>query len=199
MVFYHALSDGFYLDEIYGSRTMVIPDPEWTRPQVSVPDPSWQAAEHGPDAVAPLVDIPDAGAVAPLIEILNADCHLPPADELVALTDQEHRALLEARSRGKVIAVDEKGYPVAVDPPPLSLDELAERERWWRDRMLSATDALVARNRDELEAGAETTLTAIQYRELQEYRTVLRNWPEAGAFPDAAQRPMPPVFAGELK
>lgn len=39
------------------------------------------------------------------------------------LTDEEHRALLEAQSSGKVIAPDESGAPVAAYPPPPSLGE----------------------------------------------------------------------------
>lgn len=194
MVFYHALSNGFYLDEIYGTRTVFIPDPEWVRPTVSVPDPAWHPADNPPGAEAPLIDVSDAVAEAPLVEIANPNCRLPPAGELVSLTDQEYRGLLYAMSHGKVISANDNGYPVAVDPPPLSTGELEERERRWRDRALSATDALVVRHRDELEAGVETTLTTAQYRELQAYRTALRNWPATDEFPATGQRPTPPVW-----
>lgn len=194
MVFYHALSNGFYLDEIYGARTVFVPDPDWVRPTVNIPDPAWHPADTPPGTEAPLIDVPDVDAEAPLVEVANPNCRLPPAGELVSLTDQEHRGLLDAMSHGKVISANDDGYPVAVDPPPLSTGELEERERRWRDRTLSDTDALVVRHRDELEAGGETTLTAVQYRELQAYRMALRNWPATEEFPATGQRPAPPVW-----
>ena len=52
----------------------------------------------------------------------------------------------------KVIGVRaDNGYPILVDPPPPSPDEAADIERSWRTAQLSATDGLVARDRDELE------------------------------------------------
>lgn len=47
----------------------------------------------------------------------------------------------------------------------------------------------MARHRDEVEGGLETTLTPTQYTELQAYRRALRNWPEAGEFPLIEHRP----------
>ena len=44
------------------------------------------------------------------------------------LTDEEHRALLEAQSSGKVIAPDESGAPVAADPPPPTPEETAKQQ-----------------------------------------------------------------------
>lgn len=72
--------------------------------------------------------------------------------------------------------------------------ELAAAERVWRDGVLLAADGLVARHRDELEEGQETTLTPTQYTELQAYRRALRNWPEAGEFPLIDHRPLPPPW-----
>lgn len=45
-----------------------------------------------------------------------------PADA-VEITVAEHAALLEEQSQGKRIEADADGYPVAVDPPPPTLDE----------------------------------------------------------------------------
>lgn len=44
------------------------------------------------------------------------------------LTDEEHRALLEAQSSGKVIKPDESGAPVAVYPPPPTPEETAKQQ-----------------------------------------------------------------------
>lgn len=170
MVFFHALSCGFYIDEIHGPRTLWIPDPEWVRPD------------------------DDAAAVAPLIEVENVNCSLPPAAELVEVAEADYRALLEAQTQGRLIQASPAGAPEAVERPPLSVAELEYGERLWRDAALSATDGMVVRHRDEIEAERYTTLTVEQYRELQAYRLALRAWPESPGFPDAAERPTPPAW-----
>lgn len=44
--------------------------------------------------------------------------------DAVEITAAEHAALLEAQSQGKRIQADASGYPVAVDPPPPSLESV---------------------------------------------------------------------------
>lgn len=73
------------------------------------------------------------------------------------------------------------GEPMTQEPDPLSPEQVAATERAWRGSQLDATDALVQRHRDELEDGANTTLSAGQYQELQAYRRSLREWPETEA------------------
>ncbi|MCU1750433.1 phage tail assembly chaperone [Pseudomonas sp. 6D_7.1_Bac1] len=63
-------------------------------------------------------------------------------------------------------------------------------ERAWRDSELFLTDGVIARHRDELEAGIATTLSAAEYENLQTYRRNLRNWPAAEAFPELTARPV---------
>ncbi|EJM27803.1 phage tail assembly chaperone [Pseudomonas sp. GM25] len=93
----------------------------------------------------------------------------------------------------KMIGVSaENGYPILVDPPSPSQDEVAEIERSWRTAQLAATDGLVARDRDELEDGGGTTLTTEQYAVLQTYRRELRDWPQASFFPFSEHRPVAP-------
>jgi hypothetical protein len=93
----------------------------------------------------------------------------------------------------KVIGVhEETGYPVAIDPPPPSVEKAAEAERDWRNSQLAATDGMVARDRDELEDGGGTTLTTGQYAELQAYRRELRDWPQGSSFPFSEHRPVAP-------
>ena len=71
---------------------------------------------------------------------------------------------------------------------------LAADERIWRDRELTSTDPIVARQRDQVESSLPTTLTADQYTALQAYRQALRAWPESAAFPDSTQRPIVPPW-----
>ncbi|MGF6220302.1 phage tail assembly chaperone [Pseudomonas frederiksbergensis] len=98
----------------------------------------------------------------------------------------------------KMISVRaDNGYPVLVDTPPLAPEEAAKAERLWRDSQLSATDSMVARDRDELEDGGGTTLTTEQYAELQAYRRALRDWPQGSFFPFSEHRPSAPLWLAE--
>lgn len=73
-------------------------------------------------------------------------------------------------------------------------EALEADERMWRDGEISSTDPVVARQRDQVESGLPTTLTADQYKALQTYRQALRDWPESAAFPDSAKRPAAPEW-----
>jgi len=95
-----------------------------------------------------------------------------------------------ATSPKKVAARATDGYPILVDPPSLSEEALILGERVWRDAQLAATDGIVSRHRDELEAGGGTTLAAAEYESLQTYRRDLRNWPATEKFPELAERPV---------
>lgn len=117
--------------------------------------------------------------------------------DAVEISGEDHLSLLEGPANGKMITANKKGYPVLVDPPPLSQEILTANERDWRSQQLTATDGVVTRHRDELEEGAETTLSTAQYTELQVYRRSLRNWPEAGEFPLIEHRPSAPTWLAD--
>ena len=44
--------------------------------------------------------------------------------DAVEITTEEHQALLEGQSQGKIISADKNGKPVLKNPPPLTLDEV---------------------------------------------------------------------------
>jgi len=69
----------------------------------------------------------------------------------------------------------------------------ADSVRAQRDTLVSATDWLVQRHRDQIEAGSATTLTAEQYAALQTYRSALRNVPEQSGFPATVTWPTYPL------
>ncbi|HHK5462927.1 TPA: phage tail protein, partial [Pseudomonas aeruginosa] len=79
-------------------------------------------------------------------------------DDAVEITADEHADLLAAQARGKRIAVGKDGRPILLDPPAPTRDERESFERIWRDARLRETDSLVARHRDEIEAGDVPTL-----------------------------------------
>jgi hypothetical protein len=70
-----------------------------------------------------------------------------------------------------------------------------DAERAWRQSSLSVTEWLVTRHRDEQELGRGTTLKALQYLELLEYRQALRDWPDTGDFPTPVSRPSAPQWS----
>ena len=49
-----------------------------------------------------------------------------PADA-VEITVEEHQALIEGQSRGKVIVADENGRPILQDPPPPTTEQIMSR------------------------------------------------------------------------
>lgn len=118
-------------------------------------------------------------------------------DDAREFSADERDALLAGESRGKRLVCGPDNWPMLVDAPAQTEEELAEIERYWRSVQLSGTDGVVTRHRDEVEEGSPTTLTSEQYTELQVYRRSLRNWPESGEFPFAEHRPAAPAWLVE--
>lgn len=124
----------------------------------------------------------------------DPEIHGSMPEDALEITPERHAELLAGQSKGKVITWGNDGFPVLVDPPPPSDEELERVERAWRDAQFSPTDAIVSRHRDELESGGATTLSPEQYTELQVYRRKLRNWPQGADFPLADHRPVAPSW-----
>ncbi|MHC8399490.1 phage tail assembly chaperone [Pseudomonas sp. MDT1-17] len=195
----------FYDTEIHGCRLTTIQDPAWVRPKTDIVvqpgESSWVGDElvtNAGDEPMTLHDVPDMSAIPDTLEVANQACLIP--EDAVEITAAYHAELLAGQSAGQVITWGGDGFPVLSDPPPPSAEELAAVERVWRDQRLAETDNVVARHRDELEEGPETTLTPTQYAELQAYRRALRNWPETGEFPLIERRPPTPGWlAGQVQ
>lgn len=113
------------------------------------------------------------------------------------ITSERHQELLEGQSQGKIIREDADGYPVLIEPPPLTPEEVAAIERNWRDGALVATDGVITRHRDERDMGRSTTLTDEQFAGLLGYRQALRDWPQGGEFPLVDHRPIAPPWLAE--
>ncbi|WP_177218221.1 phage tail assembly chaperone [Pseudomonas sp. NFACC45] len=94
---------------------------------------------------------------------------------------------------GKVRKHLEDGTPYLEDRV-FSMDELAARERSWRDSALSEILWLRERHRDEEEMQVSPTMTAEHYAQLLEYLQSLRNWPQASGFPEEGRRPVSPSW-----
>ncbi|MGV8860188.1 MAG: phage tail assembly chaperone [Pseudomonas sp.] len=201
-MFYSAQTGGFYDCNIHGARLIAIQDPTWIRPKVDVVVQPGEATWVGDELMTNTGDEPitlhnilDMSAIADTLEVANPACLIP--EDAVEIPNAHREELLAGQSLGKVIAADERGYPILIDPPPMSAEDTAAAERVWRDARLAATDGVVSRHRDELEEGSESTLTAAQYLLLQAYRRALRNWPESGEFPLMDHRPLAPPWLSE--
>lgn len=104
--------------------------------------------------------------------------------DVVEITNEEHAALLEGQSQGKLIDFDEAGRPVLVDPPPPTppTREQIEGKRLrayadpitGSDRHFAEAIRMQAMGADQAEIDAAKTAGAERYAEIQaEYP-----WPE---------------------
>ncbi|MDP9507874.1 phage tail assembly chaperone [Pseudomonas protegens] len=121
-----------------------------------------------------------------------------PADKSCKkITKAQHVELRAQNSAGKIIVADSEGFPVAVDPPGPTAEQISSNERAWRDLVLSTVVGLRDRHRDQLEIDVETTLTAEQFKELLVYMQALRDWPQSPDFPQIEHRPVLPPWIAE--
>jgi len=65
---------------------------------------------------------------------------VPPPADAVDLTMAEFEDLLNQQAQGKMIVAGDDGRPIAADPPPPPKEEIMERLRRERDRLLAASD-----------------------------------------------------------
>ena len=111
-------------------------------------------------------------------------------EDAVAITDDEHRALLTEQENGKRIVGDASGKPVAIEHVATTEQKAAWLRRQ-RNAALAATDGVVARHRDQVESFSPPSLTHVQYSALQHYRQALRDLPQQHGFPDIDLPPKP--------
>lgn len=112
-----------------------------------------------------------------------------PADA-VEITQEQHAALLQGQSEGKVIAADENGYPFLVDPPQPTADQLADTARAERDRLIESFRWRIERHKDEIDLGLEPTEPL---EPLLQYVQDLRDVPQQEGFPEAIEWPELPA------
>lgn len=103
-------------------------------------------------------------------------------DDVVDLTEDEWQRLLEGQSQGKRIVAGQNGHPTLVDYAWTD-QELAAAMMKRRNAALQDTDWIVARHRDELEAGLITTIAPDDYVALQRWRSLLRALPTQPGYP----------------
>lgn len=114
--------------------------------------------------------------------------------DAVEISIDSYLGLMESQTKGKVIVGDDKGFPTAVTPNVSSAAK-AVGLRMQRDDALAATDWIVTRHRDEMEASDVPTLQPEQYAALQTYRQALRNITSQPGFPDVTLPAAPDFIA----
>ena len=123
------------------------------------------------------------------------DCSMP--DEVREVSVEVFERMLRVREQGGRVIPDEDGLPIAAPPLLPTSEELAEKERRWRDRVISTTEWIVTRHRDEVDMGQETMITPEQFSELLRYRQALRDWPTVEGFPNVDLRPNLPGWLAD--
>ncbi|PWB34617.1 phage tail protein [Pseudomonas sp. SDI] len=120
-----------------------------------------------------------------------------PADA-VSIALSVYLELLGGQEAGLEIVPSEQGMPMLRARLGPNRAQQQAVERSWRDDVLQHTDRSVARHRDEIDLGAISSLTIVQFGELLGYRQALREWPLSAAFPDASKRPVAPVWLASV-
>ncbi|MGE8350124.1 MAG: phage tail protein [Pseudomonas protegens] len=111
-----------------------------------------------------------------------------------SISASDRDALLLSESAGKNLVPDERGFPVAIDAPGPTGEQLADNERAWRDRTLLTAAGIRDRHRDELELDRPTALSPEQFKGLLGYMQALREWPQSPDFPLLERRPVAPLW-----
>lgn len=68
--------------------------------------------------------------------------------DAVEITAEEHAALLEGQSQGKLIQADENGYPILAEPPAPTEEEVQAVKNQEARAYLASTDWYVIRNQE---------------------------------------------------
>ncbi|WP_289138884.1 phage tail assembly chaperone [uncultured Pseudomonas sp.] len=123
------------------------------------------------------------------------DCSMP--DDVLEVASEVFERMLRVREEGGRVVPDEDGLPIAAPALLPTSEELAEKERRWRDQVISTSEWIVTRHRDEVDMGQETQITPEQFSELLRYRQALRDWPTAEGFPAADLRPTRPEWLAD--
>lgn len=169
MAFYFdTVRGGFYCDALHGARTLKARDPAWTATGEQTDDD------------------------CPLIDRANPACSLPPAADLVSLSEDTYRALMDGQSQGKRIVVSD-GQPALVDPPPPTSEQIAAGLRAQRDALLAPVSDALQRHLLQTTYRQPTTLTDTQAATWATYAQALRDVPQQSGFPASVVWPEPPA------
>lgn len=124
----------------------------------------------------------------------SVDSPVPAGANAIEITVEQWQACLTVPgwtvTNGSLVApMPPSEAALAAEAAALARDE--------RDRAITATDWMVARHRDEVEAQTVTSLSLDQFKELMTYRQALRDWPDGAGFPRDESRPAAPDWLSD--
>ena len=121
-------------------------------------------------------------------EMVSAIDFVLPAGEVECSYEQYASYLNYRLESGEIVPIS------SADITRREQAEAAKDGRAWRDAKLVENEWLVARHRDERDAGESTTLASDQFSALIDFRRVLRDWPASDGFPLESSRPAAPEW-----
>lgn len=195
-LYFSASKNAFYDTVIHGELTLKQVDPDWERSTKEVELAVGESITvdgqvYSNETDAPLcVTVPDMSAEPDMVEVANPDCKIPA--DAVAITSEQHQALLTGQANGQLIQANDDGVPILADPPEPT-DE--EKEEAKAAAVRSARDDLVDRTSREINRLEDAGTDASAWRS---YRVALRNVPEQDGFPfDVTWPEQPADYTGK--
>lgn len=153
MYFYSPSTNGFFHSLVHGPRQIMGPDPSFVPP----------------------ADAPDA--LAPMVLVKNEESRIP--EDAVEVSEERHAEIVAAIAAGHAIGAGPDGAPVILPVPNywdgFTPEQLQADFDSQRARAIQATQWMVDRHRDEVDADGSTTLSVARYKALQAYRQAVRD------------------------
>ncbi|EMV7654251.1 tail fiber assembly protein [Escherichia coli] len=94
-------------------------------------------------------------------------------DDAIEITEDEYLGLLQAQADGKIITSDNNGNPVAIDPPPLTQEELVVQAEREKASLLKQATNSIAPLQDASDLGIATDEEIKQLTDWKKYRVQL--------------------------
>lgn len=110
-------------------------------------------------------------------------------EDLVEVSQEDHDALFEAQSQGKIIVPDENGYPIAIDRPALTGEAAAANVRARRDNLMKGFEWRYTRHDREARQGITAT---DDIATLDSYMKALADVTDQAGFPTSITWPVEP-------
>jgi len=108
--------------------------------------------------------------------------------DVVEITDEQYKNLLNGQAQGKIITADSKGYPVLVDPPPPTQEQLSVAAEAERKTLLAEATVEMAPLLDAVDLDEATEEEKNKLAAWKKYRVLLNRvdiskapdivWPE---------------------
>lgn len=115
-----------------------------------------------------------------------------PADSVI-ITEEYWQELLNGQSAGKVIKPDENGYPILVDPPPPTLEQITADALAKRAALMSEATAAIAPLQDAVDLGEATPQEEALLLQWKQYRIALNRLTTSAGWPTDIQWPTKPA------